>query len=132
MRVLFLILALFTAGCSGNKVTPSNDPRDKLGPQYTATTEQASGDRKGEKAMITVKGTVVYKTIEGGFWGFDAEDGKKYTPHGLKKEHRRDGVILEVTGYVEEDMVTFTQYGPILKVKSSTLLDESGAKEHYY
>ena len=80
--------------------------------------------------MITLRGTVRYKNFEGGFWGLDGNDGNKYMPAGLNKALLVDGMIVEVTGIIEEDknLMTFQQYGKILTVKGSKMIDNSKTK----
>jgi hypothetical protein len=80
--------------------------------------------------MITLRGTVRYKNFEGGFWGLDADDDNKYLPAGLNKALLIDGMVIEVTGVIEEDknLMTFQQYCKILTVKESKMLDNSNAK----
>ena len=46
-----------------------------------------------ENEAITVTGTIVLKAMEGGFWGFDGENGQKYMPHGIDKQYLRVSVL---------------------------------------
>ena len=80
--------------------------------------------------MITLRGIVKYKDFEGGFWGLDGNDGNKYMPAGLNKALLVDGIVIEVTGIVEDnkDLMTFQQYGAILTINESKMVDNSHAK----
>ena len=123
-RVLFsVLLAFLLSGCAGEAdKTESPVPATKLESDNKADIENQ------EPKMITIRGTVRYKNLEGGFWGLDADDGKKYMPSGLNKELLVDGMVIEATGMIVEDVMTFQQYGKILKIKSSRKIDDSNAK----
>jgi hypothetical protein len=41
---------------------------------------------------IKVTGTVVYLSIEGGFYGIKGDDGRNYDPTNLSQEFRSDGM----------------------------------------
>jgi hypothetical protein len=46
----------------------------------------------GDKMNAT--GTVVFLPIEGGFYGIQGDDGKKYDPANLPDEFRKDGLRI--------------------------------------
>ena len=117
------ILALALAGCAGE----TEETAQPI-PAKTFATETNPEIKQEVPKMITVRGTVRYKNLEGGFWALDSDDGKKYMPSGLDKALRVDGMVIEVNGYIEEDVVTFQQYGKTLKIKQSRLIDDSNAK----
>lgn len=122
---LISLLVLFV--CSG--CNDEMEASDLTSTEAQTPTSAAQEAEKAEKQnMITVKGTIVYKQIEGGFWGLDGENGKKYMPSGINKDLLKDGMIVEVTGYVLEDVMTFQQYGQSLKVIESKMLDDSKLK----
>jgi hypothetical protein len=75
--------------------------------------------------MITVTGTIIFKNIEGGILGLNGNDGNKYTPRNLKPKYRRPGLVLEITGTINEDLLSFKQYGRMLEVKSVKIIDDS-------
>lgn len=67
--------------------------------------------------------------------GLVTDDGNKYLPAGLNKALLIDGMVIEVTGVIEEDknLMTFQQYAKILTVKESKMLDNSNAKaQNFY
>lgn len=80
--------------------------------------------------MITLRGTVRYKNLEGGFWGLEGNDGNKYMPSGLNEALLVDGMVVEVVGIIEDDKkrMTVQQYGRIFKVISSKMIDDSKAR----
>lgn len=86
--------------------------------------QQLSGDKS---KLLTLKGQVLFQEIEGGFFGFIDEKGNKYTPIGMDKKYLRHGLIIELSGQVLPDMITTTQFGETIKVKSVSIIDESKA-----
>ena len=116
----YTLLAFLLFGCAGEKVQ-STPPSAKGKPVIHTTPEL----KQQELKMITVRGTIKYKNLEGGFWALDAEDGRKFMPSGLDKALLVDGIVVEVTGVIEEDVITFQQYGKTLKIKSSRVIDDS-------
>jgi len=111
------LLAILLSGCAGDA-------------EKTELPDQSQIKQEVPK-MITVRATVRYKNLEGGFWALDGDDGKKYTPSGLDKALKVDGMVIEVKGIIEEaeeDIMSFQQYGKTLKIKQSKMIDDSNAK----
>lgn len=73
-------------------------------------------------------GTIVYKTFEGGFFAFISTDNKRYTLRHLPESYRLDGLIVEITGSVNKDIITTTQFGDLLEVDTVKVLDDSHAR----
>lgn len=44
---------------------------------------------------MKVQGKVVYNDIEGGFWGIEGDDGRKYCPLEMPEDYQKDGVRVE-------------------------------------
>lgn len=78
-----------------------------------------------EEAAMHLIGTIEYQDFEGGFYGFVAKDGKKYTLNKLAKEHRRNGLIVEITAEPMTGMATTTQFGELLNVHDIKIVDDS-------
>lgn len=133
MKPFLLLGALLLVGCGrDSKESPDEEIKSSeqpLGQAASSTQTPTEQQLTNEKdSMLTIRGTIVFKPQEGGFFGFDADDGKKYLPNGLKEKYRRHGLMVEMTGEINMQMVTFQQYGPVLMVKSVKILDESKAK----
>ncbi|MAX44317.1 MAG: hypothetical protein CL589_17050 [Alteromonadaceae bacterium] len=109
----------FLSACSAN--IPVESPRAG---SETNTNQQ---DQPQHVKSVTYTGTIVYKNLEGGFFALHTHKGQKYTLKGLQPVYRRDGLIAEVSGVVDETAITFTQYGKLLVVKSVVIIDESHA-----
>jgi hypothetical protein len=76
---------------------------------------------------ITLKGQVLFQEMEGGFFGFIDDKGKKYTPVGMNKDYLRHGLVIELSGTLLPNMITITQFGEVIKVSKVVILDESKA-----
>lgn len=98
----------------------TDDPQTK-----TTTAVSEAKQQNDETALITVTGTIYFKPLEGGFYALDASDGRKFMPRGMDKDLLKNGMVVEVTGVILEDMLTFQQYGQVLKVKSAKMIDDS-------
>ena len=115
IRALLLTLTMaygLTACADSKETSPVNQDN-------APTTNQAS-------AVYT--GTIVYKTFEGGFFAFISTDNKRYTLRHLPKAYRLDGLIVEITGSVNKDIITTTQFGDLLEVDAVKVLDDSHAR----
>ncbi len=86
---------------------------------------QAEAVEDNAKGEVTMKGSIIYKDLEGGFYAFIAENGDRYTLHGLDETYQKNGLIVEVKGTPKPDMMTFTQFGTVLQVTRVKVLDTS-------
>lgn len=122
-HLLIGMISLLLISCAGEKTKTEQS-------QKSAKTTVLNEAVPKEEAinMITVIGTIRRKHIEGGFWGLDGKDGEKYMPSGLNTDLLVDGMVIEVKGIIVEDVMTFQQYGKMLKVKESRIIDGSNAK----
>ena len=60
---------------------------------------------------VTGTGTVVYQTLEGGFYGIVADDGTPYLPLNLPDEFAQDNLSVTFTGIIRSDVATIQQWG---------------------
>lgn len=45
-----------------------------------------------------IRGIVVYKDLEGGFWGIRADDGRRFVPvNQIPEQFRKDGTTIKAT-----------------------------------
>lgn len=86
---------------------------------------QAEAIEENVKGEASMKGSIIYKDLEGGFYAFIAENGDRYTLHGLDETYQKNGLVVEVKGTPKPDMMTFTQFGTVLQVSSVKVLDTS-------
>lgn len=86
---------------------------------------QAEAVEENVKGEVSMKGSIIYKDLEGGFYAFIAENGDRYTLHGLDETYQKNGLVVEVKGTPKPDLMTFTQFGTVLQVSSVKVLDTS-------
>ncbi len=122
-QLLIGIISILLVSCAGEKIKTEQSQKSARSIVLNEAVPKEEANN-----MITVVGTIRRKHIEGGFWGLDSKDGKKYMPSGLNKDLLIDGMIIEVKGIIVEDVMTFQQYGKTLKVKESRIIDDSDAK----
>ncbi|MBF7072557.1 hypothetical protein ISG33_03985 [Glaciecola sp. MH2013] len=106
---------------------PARELSQVDGDKVIELSELSMENEKAKNQKATITGRIVLNDMEGGFYGFIAEDGSKYTPMELNKEHMRDGLVLELSGELMPNMITTTQYGTVFKVNSAKVIDESKA-----
>jgi hypothetical protein len=131
MKFILIVSIALLVGCANDDpITQSEDL-----PQATPSAKVVEvKPQELANNMITVTGTIIFKNIEGGILGLDGNDGHKYTPRNLKPEYRRPGLVLEITGTINEDLLSYKQYGQMLEVKSVKIIDDSnvGRKSNEY
>jgi hypothetical protein len=69
---------------------------------------------------ITSYGTITYIDLEGGFYGFIAQDGAQYLPLDLPDEYKQDGLLVDITGVIDTDVMTIQMWGQPLRILSIT------------
>ena len=52
---------------------------------------QAEAVEDSVKGEVSMKGSIIYKDLEGGFYAFIAENGDRYTLHGLDETYQKNG-----------------------------------------
>ncbi|MFT6897439.1 MAG: hypothetical protein ACJA13_001845 [Paraglaciecola sp.] len=75
-------------------------------------------ERPTVNEQVEFTGRVRFITLEGGFYAIYADDGRVFTPTNLAKKYRQDGLLVVVTGQILTDIMSFTQHGKMLQVKS--------------
>ena len=75
-----------------------------------------TGDEPTDPNAVSSSGTVVYKDLEGGFYGIIADDGTPYLPLNLPDEFAQDNLSVTFTGVVKTDVMTIQQWGTPLEL----------------
>lgn len=86
---------------------------------------QAEAKEVNIKDNVTLKGSIIYKELEGGFFAFITEKGDRFTLHGLDETYQKNGLVVEIEGITKPQMMTITQFGTVLEVQSVKVLDAS-------
>jgi len=120
MKHIYLLISLFIiTACQMEKDVNSN-------PTKPVTLEKS---KMGQDKTFTITGTMLYKNLEGGFFAFDSDDGKKYVLSGLEKNMLKHGLRLKITATQQPDVLTIQQYGTPLKVLSATIIGQAKIKD---
>ncbi|WP_334061593.1 ribose-phosphate pyrophosphokinase [Alteromonas genovensis] len=105
---------------------------EKMKAQENAPTElkaepmtQAEAKEVSVNDSVTLKGSIIYKELEGGFFAFITESGDRFTLHGLDEDYHQNGLIVEIEGVTKPEMMTITQFGTVLEVLNVKVLDTS-------
>jgi hypothetical protein len=66
---------------------------------------------------IRVTGTVLFYTLEGGFWAVRGDDGTTYDPaNGLPKEFQQVNLRVSVLMKIRADAASFHMVGPVVDI----------------
>jgi hypothetical protein len=95
----------------------SEDLPKELVAEPVTQAEAVEADAKGE---VTMKGSIFYKDLEGGFYAFIAENGDRYTLHGLDETYQKNGLIVEVKGTPKPDLMTFIVTSPFASASTAS------------
>lgn len=60
---------------------------------------------------ISFVGEVRWISVEGGFFGLVAEDGKKFFPLNLPEEFKKEGLKIKVKGNIKKGIATVQMWG---------------------
>lgn len=96
--------------------------------QQVNKSELLEAQNMADKNTISVSGRIEYKSFEGGFYAFVADDGRQFTPTGLAPEYRQHGLPITLKGVPMPDVITTTQFGVVFKVESVVKVEESDLK----
>jgi len=83
----------------------------------------ANGQDEGQ---ISGNGTITYVDLEGGFYGIVGDDGNRYLPLDLGREHQVDGMRVAYTVELEKDTTTIQQWGTPVRVVSLEPIGAAG------
>jgi hypothetical protein len=117
---LILICVVALAGCS--YITDSSNDIQRTEPNISESDEPPSEPTSRDRPptapadSFEIVGTVVHKTIEGGFYAIDADNGRRYDPINLPESFRKDGLRVKVTARRRRDAMSFHMYGAIIEI----------------
>ena len=67
-------------------------------------------------SQINFKGKVVYKNIEMGFWGIEANNGRKWLPVNLPSRLEKEGLEVEISGNSVDDFFSTIMWGDPIEI----------------
>lgn len=117
LHLICLALAMICSlpGCNLTEANTQNE----------SPTNPPIADGSSPMKQETFRGTIVYKTLEGGFYALHTQKAQHFTLKDLPTPFRRNGLIVDVTGYIDNNAITITQYGKVFIVSSVTIIDDS-------
>jgi len=112
LKVIIIFLISVLLYCSSERGT-----KNKSLPQNTdANAKETSRLTEDNGEIRNMTGTVVFHEIEGGFYGIEADDGKKYNPINLDESFRKDGLRVKFDANLKKGMVGIHMWGEYVVV----------------
>lgn len=66
--------------------------------------------------IVKIRGTVVHKNVEGGFFAIEGDDGRVYDPINLPDRFKKHGLKVNVTSKLRNDMGSIHMVGDIIEI----------------
>jgi hypothetical protein len=63
-----------------------------------------------------IKGKAVYNDFEDGFWGIEAENGKKYTPINMPEQLKMKGAEVVIQAEILQDAFSLSMWGEAIRI----------------
>lgn len=73
-------------------------------------------------SQINFKGKVVYKNIEMGFWGIEAQNGQQWLPINLPSKLETEGLEIEISGKSVDDFFSTIMWGTPIEITDYKIL----------
>lgn len=113
---MVLICVVVLVGCKGK--TETSEDIHNTEPKLSESNGLPSSENTPSLPadVFEIVGNVTYKSIEGGFYAIDGDDGRKYDPINLPESFKKDGLKVKVTARLKKDAMGFHMYGAIIEV----------------
>jgi hypothetical protein len=79
----------------------------------------------GAQDELSFVGEVRWISVEGGFFGLVAEDGRKFLPLNLAQEFKKEGLKIKVKGNIKKGIVTIQMWGAPFEIREIEVHRES-------
>ncbi|MBN1362261.1 MAG: hypothetical protein JW993_16825 [Sedimentisphaerales bacterium] len=106
MTLLLLALVTTLGGC-----TSATDPGK---PETTAPPAGDSENPPADTLLIT--GTVRHIPLEGGFYGIEADNNRRYDPVNLPDEFKQDGLPVACRVRILRSRASFHMWGQLVEI----------------
>ncbi len=127
MKIAMPMLLLLVA-CAGapEPTTPESNTHESSTPEPSAaapvenspvTTETPPAD----DPLIRTTGKMVYLDLEGGFWGIEADDGRKFDPLELDEKFHKEGLRVVFEAVPNTDMMSTRMWGTLVELRKIEL-----------
>ena len=80
---------------------------------YAASSENVSVP---DTEPFEIRGSIVYKDLEGGFFAIKGDDGRIYDPINLPDPFKKDGLKVKVYAKLRKDMGSIYMVGDIIEI----------------
>ncbi|QXO94437.1 cache domain-containing protein [Methanospirillum purgamenti] len=81
---------------------------------------------------ISFTGEIVYMDLEGGFYGIISSEGTNYLPLDLSDEFRKDGLKVDVSGTIDQDVMTIQMWGQPFRINSISVRSDMPESKTWY
>ncbi|MGK7313244.1 MAG: hypothetical protein ACN0LA_13500 [Candidatus Longimicrobiales bacterium M2_2A_002] len=78
--------------------------------------DSAGGTEESSAEAVEGTGTVVWRTVEGGLYVIEADNGTTYEPLTLPSEFRVDSLRVSFEGEIRTDVASIHMVGPLLEI----------------
>jgi len=73
-------------------------------------------ERENSGGIVTGMGTVIYMSMEGGFYGILSDDGECYDPVGLAQEFKVDGLRVSFEARILRNYLSIHMWGQLVSI----------------
>jgi len=73
-------------------------------------------EHRHDSETFQIRGTVVYRDLEGGFFAIESDDGKTYEPLNLPDAFQKDGLKVMAKVRIREDLGSIRMAGDIVEI----------------
>ncbi len=73
-------------------------------------------------SQINFRGKVVYKNIEMGFWGIEADNGAQWLPINLPSNLQKEGLKVRISGRNVDNFFSMVMWGNPIEITNYKLL----------
>ncbi len=67
---------------------------------------------------LHIIGTARYIGLEGGFWGIEGDNGRKYTPINMPEQLKTNGAKVQIHAHLLEGAVSMSMWGDTIRIVS--------------
>lgn len=71
---------------------------------------------------MTIKGTVKYQDLSGGFWGIIGDQGKQWKPIKMPKALQKEGLKVQVEAEEANSMISIFMWGTNISISEYKIL----------
>lgn len=71
---------------------------------------------------MTIKGTVKYQDLSGGFWGIVGAQGERWKPVKLPKKLQKEGLKIQAEAEEVQNIVSIFMWGTTIAIKNYNIL----------